>query len=179
MKLLISCIFFCLLACTELPPEQKSINETLNMHLNTGMFNRLFHKGEWVQMNTFRKQFRFVSVVYLQNECSPCYSKYIEWINFANGVENYRNYSVLFIIKGLDVEDFIAQVDQIEKVNHNQFIIMDPNFYFNDGNTNIPRWILDLSILMDSNNRIRYIGSPYSSELSKNRFLKIIANGKK
>lgn len=49
-----------------------------------------------INISDLRKNYKFISLVYLQNDCEPCYTKFIEWHNKMDSISYSDNYTVLF-----------------------------------------------------------------------------------
>src|SRR5690606_39652329 len=63
-----------------------------------------------LSFNELRQQYDYLSVVYLQNGCQPCYPKYIEWHESLDSMKVGDSYTVLFVIAGQNYSDFMAKV---------------------------------------------------------------------
>lgn len=74
------------------------------------------------------------------------------------------DYTVLFIIGGEEYSEFMKNVLDIEYVEDKFYTIMDSEFRFLENNKDIPRWIIDSSILIDSENKIKMVGAPWLNE---------------
>jgi hypothetical protein len=74
-----------------------------------------------------------------------------------------KNYTMLFIIQGYNYNSFIKEIKKICDVQDTYYIIMDPYFKFVNNNS-VPFEILDESILIDSENKIRMVGAPWANE---------------
>lgn len=162
------------LSCSLQSPESKSIQEALGKELKLNMFRNVLYNGDTISFETFQNKFKYKSIVYLLNDCSPCFTKYILWHNKMEKIEFDDNYSILFIISGKNSTDFLSEVELIEHVDSKYFIVMDPNFTYPDGNTEIPGWILEESVMLDENNKIKMIGQPFADSEVLKQFKKII-----
>ena len=129
-------------------------------------------------MDELKQQYDYLSVVYLQNGCRPCYPKFIEWQQMADSLHYPDNYSVLFVIQGNSYEGFMNEVLNIDYVEDRYYTIMDPEFKFLEANKDIPRWMLDASVLIDSENRIKMVGAPWLNEEMTELFNSIVYEGK-
>jgi hypothetical protein len=101
-------------------------------------------------INQLLQSYKYKSVIYLQNGCSPCYPKYIEWQQKMDSIDTPEDYTVLFVIKGNSYGEFMDNVLDIEYVDDQFYTIMDSESQFIDANSDIPRWIIDASVLIDS-----------------------------
>ncbi len=143
-------------SCSHPTTAEKDLREILNKPLHLEVFGTVRQGNTLLPFDDFRQQFDFLSVVYLQNGCQPCYPKFIEWINKIDSIGAPDNYSVLFVIQGNSYEDFMTEVFNIDLVEEHYYTIMDPEFEFMSLNNNIPRWIIDSSMLIDSENKIKW-----------------------
>jgi hypothetical protein len=66
-----------------------------NTQLNFEIFETVVNKGSGLSI-----LYEFLSVVYLQNGCNPCYPKFIEWHNRMDIIAPPTDYTVLFVIHG-------------------------------------------------------------------------------
>ena len=119
-----------------------------------------------------KQNHEYLSVVYIQNSCSPCYPKFIEWQNKMDSIDTPDNYTVLFVIKGDSYGEFMANVLDIEYVEDKYYTIMDPEGKFLANNKDIPRWIIESSILIGPENKIKMMGAPFATPEMTNLFHK-------
>lgn len=141
------------------------------------MFNTVLQNYSQINISDLRKNYKFISLVYLQNDCEPCYTKFIEWHNKMDSISYSDNYTVLFIIRGKSYEDFIDNIHKEKFIESKFYVAMDPNFRFLDQNADIPFWIIDNSVLIDQNNKIRMVGFPFTSDKMVKKF-KLICSEK-
>ena len=84
---------------------------------------------------------------------------------------------VLFIVHGVKFEDFLKSIaNSVKKydVPFNHFcVVMDPKQRFLKKNQAIDEWIINKSVLIDSENRIKLVGPPYASEHMRQLFYQI------
>jgi hypothetical protein len=158
-----SLLFILLLSCKRVTPVEQRINDSRNESIELGMFKSVNQGETNFLLSDIRKKYKFISLVYLKNDCAPCYDSFIEWHKKMEGSSQKFNYTIIFIIRGKSYEDFISEVHKIEPLQDKFYSIMDPNMLLLEGNKNIPEWIFDLSLLIDENNRIRVIGEPFRS----------------
>ena len=157
-------LFILLFSCT--PPNQteRDLRETINKNLHLEMFDRVRQGNTFLSLDELRQKYDYLSVVYLQNGCKPCYPKFIEWQHKMDSIGCPDNYSVLFVIGGESYEDFMTEVLNIEYVDDHYYTIMDTEFEFKSKNGGIPKWIIDASLLIDSENKIKMVGAPWINE---------------
>lgn len=169
------CLFVLFWSCSIQTAESKRIKNTMGKELKLEMFKTLFLKGDIVSYESFQKTYRYKYIVYLLDECSPCYEKYIQWHKEMKEIDVIDNFTILFIIKGKYVEDFIKQVELKGHVEEKYYIVMDPNYIYQNGNTEIPAWMLELPLLIDEDNKIKMVGSPFLNSKSLKRFRRIVS----
>ena len=158
------------------PPSQteKELRETINKPIHLEMFETLRHTNNLLSFNELRQQYDYLSVVYLQNGCQPCYPKFIEWQQMADSLNYPDNYSVLFVIQGNSYEGFMNEVLNIDYVEDRYYTNMDPEYEFLEANKDIPRWIIDASVLIDAENKIKMVGAPWLNEDMTQLFYEIV-----
>ena len=93
-----------------------------------------------------------------------------------DSIDSPDNYSVLFVIQGDSYETFLNEVLNISYVEDHFYTIMDPEFEFISQNGSIPRWIIDSSVLIDSENKIKMVGAPWVNEDMKNLFYETVSD---
>lgn len=174
-KILIILFIMIFASCTKQTPEEYRISETLGKDLNLRMFDTIRFQGDSLSLDEVIQRFKYISVVYLQNGCSPCYDKYVRWHKEMNKIAANEIYTILFIIRGKNVEEFLNEVDLRDFVDHKYFIVMDPNYYYPEGNKEvIPDWMFERSILIDNTYKIRMVGQPFESDKSRAFFKSLI-----
>lgn len=176
MRYFIFIILLATLSCSQQSPESNRIEKTIGKRLHLEMFQTIFFKGDTISYEKLQEEYKYKYIVYLLNECSPCYDKYIRWHKEMEQIKTPDNFTVLFIIKGKYIYDFLSNVNSIEYVEDKYYIAMDPNYIYPDGNKDIPEWLIEYPILIDNDNKIRMIGLPFSNTKSIKEFKKIIQN---
>ncbi len=107
-------------------------------------------------------------MVYLQQGCGMCYPKYIVWQEKMRSVNKFDIVTALFIIKGNSYNDFIVEAQKEGLEEDRFYTFMDPTDSFIDANEDIPGWIIESTFLIDEQNQIVLIGSPFSTpEMTK------------
>lgn len=164
-KFLIQAILvFLILSCNNKPNIKEDLKNNLSKVINIEMFNSdsVLHGNDVIPFTKFRNEHKYLSIIYLEDGCNPCYLKFIEW--HKNMMElATRNYAALFIINNFNYEEFISKVNEYEIIEDRSYIIFDQNQSFLLNNNEIPKWIVNSSILIDSNNQILMIGEPWST----------------
>lgn len=166
-------LFLILLACSVRTPEEKSRSAAIGKCINLTMFKNVLYKGDTIPFYDFKKTYKYTFLVYLQNNCQPCYDKYILWNNFIDTLTN-SECAVLFIVHGKNSEEFFEEVRLENPISANFYLVMDPNYVFIERNIGIPKWLIENSLLINEKNEIRYIGTPFcKGQITKN-FKKVI-----
>jgi hypothetical protein len=74
-----------------------------------------------------------------------------------------NNYTVLFVINARDYTSFTRNTDLHGEIQETYYYFMDPRNEFFRYNSDISRPVLDRSLLIYSNNRIKMVGEPFSN----------------
>jgi hypothetical protein len=163
-------IFLALLqsfSCTQLTPEEKMLKETLGKTIHTEMFTTVQEGDKFLPFDEFRNRYSFVSVVYLEDGCRPCYPKYIEWQSRMDSLQLNDNFTVLFIIQGISYDRFMRNLleahPEYNPAKDRFHIIMAPDHQFISMNMEVPRQFIDRSVLIDKDNKIRLVGYPFAT----------------
>jgi hypothetical protein len=70
----------------------------------------------------------------------------------------------------------MSKVDEIDQIEKKYYILLDPDYKFIGKNLDIPKWMIDGSLLIDSENRIKMEGKPWINESMTDLFNKICDN---
>ncbi|WP_321347847.1 hypothetical protein [uncultured Draconibacterium sp.] len=167
-------LFILFNSCKTEPPEKQIIRDTIGKQVNLDMFRYVIHNSDTIPMDSILDTYQYISVVYLLDDCSPCYDKYINWQKEMIAYSEKEQYTILFVVAGRYAHRFIDKVDSIESVEHNFYISMDPNYYYPDGNDEVPDWLLEKSILIDSDGIVMMAGPPFYNEAMQQKMLSII-----
>ncbi len=160
-------------SCTRLSPVEEDLRDTLDQTLHLEIFETVQQGNNLISFQEFRQQFKYISVVYLQNSCQPCYPKFIEWHHKMDSISTPDDYTVLFIIRGENFGDFMAKVLDLEFIESPYHVIMDNDYKYLDNNKDIPKWIIDSSLLIDAGNKIKLIGAPYTTPQMTDLFYEV------
>ena len=117
-QLFIILLFGIFTACNNLSPKEKELKNILNKPLELELVETVQQGNMVMPFEEFRQQHSHLSVVYLQNSCSPCYPKFIHWQNKMDSIDTPDNYTVLFVIGGEHYGDFMKTGGKIE--NHHK-----------------------------------------------------------
>jgi len=88
----------------------KELRKALKERVNFGELDTIYHKGGQLTMQQLRVEYEFLSVVYLEDGCQPCYPQFIEWHESLDSMKVGDSYTVLFVIAGQNYSDFMAKV---------------------------------------------------------------------
>lgn len=163
------------LYCTRVTPTEEELRQTLNKKLMINLFKTVHYEDTVISFVNFKQRYKFLSVVFLKDYCSPCYPKFIDWQTEMDSMITPNNYTILFVIQGNSYSNFMTNVLNIKYVEDKFYTIMDPEGQFLEANKEIPRWIIDSSILIDSENKIKMVGAPFATPEMTDLFHEICA----
>lgn len=107
------CILFLILfqmSCSNLSPAEQELRKTIDKHLCYDLLETVRQGNTFLTLADLKQQYDYLSVVYLQNGCQPCYPKFIEWHESLDSMKVGDSYTVLFVIAGQNYSDFMAKV---------------------------------------------------------------------
>jgi hypothetical protein len=73
------------------------------------------------------------------------------------------DYTILFVINARDYSSFTRNINLHEAIEEKYYYFIDPRNEFFRNNSGISRPILDRSLLIDSNNRIKMVIEPFAN----------------
>jgi hypothetical protein len=149
--------------CNQSQVGNYELHKILDMFVNVEMIDTVRQGEEAVSWANFRAKYQNISVVYLQDGCAPCYPKYIEWHKRMQQIETANDYTVLFVINARDYTSFTRNTDLHGEIKEKFFYFIDPRNEFIRSNSRISRSILDRSLLIDIDNRIKMVGEPFAN----------------
>lgn len=165
------------ISCSQPSQTEQELREVLNTTLNIEMFESVQHRDSLISMQQLREKHSHLSVVYLRDGCQPCYPKFVEWHQKMDDLEQDSGHTVLFIIQTNEYDRFISKVRLLGgEIDEKYFIIIDPDHQFVINNSEIPDWIINSSMLIDSENKIKMVGSPWINEDMKRLFYETVKN---
>ena len=176
MKISLNCLTIIILLVNCSRTEDDTITtmmeRNINRKLHLDMIDSVEIRTNKISLNDFQAMYKFLSIVYLQDGCGPCYPKYIDWHLKMNDLPTNTDYTVLFIINANKYSVFKEDSHKIGLVKDKYYYFvedkyyhfMDPTNSFIRKNTHIPKSIIELSLLIDYKNRIKLIGAPYATE---------------
>jgi len=157
-----------IMACKEVSPRKKELKENIGKTINLNTFRTVQQANKTLYFEEFRKNHKYISIVFLQNNCNPCYPKFIQWQQKMDIINTSDDYTVLFIILGKSYSEFMAKVLDIKFIEDKFYTVMDPEGEFLENNKDIPQWIIDSSVLIDEENKIKMVGEPFATpEMTK------------
>jgi hypothetical protein len=168
-------IVFLLLSCESPSQKERELQNVLKKTLKFEKLTNVQKDSTLLSLEELKQNHGYLSLVYLQNSCSPCYQKYIEWQQKMDSIDTPDDYTVLFVIKGDSYGEFMTSVLDIEYVDDQFYTIMDPDGQFLEANKDIPRWIINASVLIDSENKIKMVGAPFATPEMTELFHEICA----
>jgi hypothetical protein len=166
-------VLFFTLSCSQRSSTEKELQNILNKTLRINIFKTVQQKNDLISYDEFRQKYKYISVVFLQNGCKPCYPKFIEWQNKMDSIVKPDNYTVLFVIRGYNYGMFMSNILDVKYIEDQFYTIMDPDSKYINNNNEIPKWIIDCSILIDSENKIKMVGAPFATPEMTKLFHKI------
>jgi hypothetical protein len=84
----------------------KEISKTLNNQIAFEFFDSISYGKGSLSFSDFRRQYEFISVVFLQEGCAPCYPKFVEWHRKMKSITQPDNYTTLFVINARSYQHF-------------------------------------------------------------------------
>ncbi|ASB47950.1 hypothetical protein [Alkalitalea saponilacus] len=166
-----------LVSCSQSSQTEKELREVLNSQLNIDIFKTIQHRDSLISMQQLREKYNHLSVVYLQDGCSPCYPKFVEWHQKMEEMDEIPGHTVLFVIQTLGYDSFIRKVRRLgEEIDEKYYIIIDPDHQFFINNNQIPDWIMNSSMLIDKESKIKMVGAPWINEDMKTLFYNTVIN---
>jgi hypothetical protein len=97
-------------SCSQPTQTEKDLRATINKEVSLEIFDLVRRGNTFLTLDELKQQYDYLSVVYLQNGCRPCYPKFIEWHESLDSMKVGDSYTVLFVIAGQNYSDFMAKV---------------------------------------------------------------------
>lgn len=178
--------FSLLSSCIFLSSKEIELRNSLGTKLKTEMLDTIYIGDSVISFKNLLQQYDFISIVYLEDGCNPCFPKFLDWQMKIEANYTPSNYTVLFIILGSNYNSFMNNMRNfafeqfnIKTMNYSFYVAMDAKHLFIQENLNIPRWIFDSSLLIDQKGRIIMVGSPWANPKMTNLFYEICGTYKK
>jgi len=157
-------IFWITSSCNHTPDSSQELSKVLGQALNISMIDSIRQGKASISWTDFRSKYRNISVVYLQDACTPCYPKFIEWHKRMKLIETAEDYTVLFVLNASAYANFTRNSYLYEEIEETYYHFIDPLNAFVFCNPQIARSFLDRSLLIDRRNRIKMVGEPFTNE---------------
>jgi len=161
------------IACIRNIQEKKEIREYLDKTIRLDLFTSINSPEKFKSYKEFRDKYKYVSVVFLRKGCRPCDLKIVDWQKNEEKIRDIHNYTVLFIVQGYTI-------DEIKRMKSNNFFdfnfVIDIHYRYLIYNKDIPYWILNNSVLIDANNKIKLVGDPFTTPTKLKQFQSIVKN---
>lgn len=155
-------IFVILVGCKELPPIVQLFKEHLNKEVNLKGYDNVHCLDKTYSYTQFRKQYPYIIVNYVDEECSTCKFKLKQWYKNSDKLLQIDGLGYVFIFRGKNYQNFIKYTIG-KNSDYPFFFLSSEEFTYIINNPRIDRQIIDAGFLLDSNNRIQIIGSPLDS----------------
>lgn len=169
---------FFVLSCVSPSQTEKELQAVLNTTIQFGKLDTIQDMRSLLTLQQLLDNYEYKSIVYLQDGCEPCYPKFIKWHQKMDSLVFGENYTILFVIQGNGYSDFMSKVLDLGYVDDRYYTILDSKYEFLNKNSSIPRWIIDSSVLIDSENKIKMVGAPWVNEDMTKLFYEIVSKGK-
>ena len=164
MKIFIlTLMIFALFSCNMSTNWEKQIKANLNKEISVKTVDIIINKNKEITFDDFRAKYKYIYFVYLKEGCMPCYPKYIEWQGKMDSINIFNDVTVLFVIKGNSYNTFLEEAMKMGLKEDKFYTFMDSDDSFINANKSIPGWIIENTFLIDEQNRIVLIGSPFST----------------
>lgn len=152
-----------LFSCNRSTSWKKQIKANLNKEINLITVDNIMNKNKEITYDDFRNKYNYIYVVNLKEGCMPCYPKYVEWQEKMDSINIFNDVTVLFVIKGNSYDTFIEEAKKEGLKEDKFYTFMDPDNSFINANEDIPGWIIESAFLINEQNQIVLIGSPFST----------------
>jgi hypothetical protein len=167
-----------LLCCTNRNKTEPELRAHINREIDIAPLTLAHYDGAQIQFSEIRSEYTYLTIVPFDEDCISCYLKFLEWHEKIASLNYGENYTVVFVIQGNSYSEFMTKVLDIEYVDDKFHTIMDPEGKFLEANKDIPRWIIESSVLIDSENKIKMVGAPWINEDMTKLFYEIVSKGK-
>lgn len=176
IKGFLMCYLLAMGSCVQMPPEEREIYDLNGKKVNLEMFEKVHYKKTEIKLDEIFRKHEFLSLVYLEDGCAPCYPIYVDWHMKLDSMGVMGHYSVLFIIEGSpysNFNSFLEKARQVGEFEDKFYTVIDPEYRFLTGNSGIPEHLVKRSITIDKKGKIKLVGVPFASPQMAELFLKI------
>ena len=162
---LIAAILFLYISagCDRTLKSSRELLKVLDKSLNVEMIDTVSQGEVSLSWNDFRNRYQNISIVYLQDGCAPCYPKFIEWHKRMDQIATADDYTVLFVINARDYTSFSRKINLHEAIEEKYYYFIDPRNMFFRANSGISRSVLDRSLMINSDNRVKMVIEPFAN----------------
>ena len=70
-----TCLAILLFSCSQPSQTEKDLRETINKEVSLEIFDLVRRENTFLTLEDLKQRYDYLSVVYLQNGCQPCYPK--------------------------------------------------------------------------------------------------------
>jgi hypothetical protein len=163
--------------CSRLSEREKNIKIALYSTIRIdNISNVVYTENDSMSYDLMRQKYEYISQVFLQDGCGPCHPNFIRWHTEMQKLDCPENYTLLFIIKGNSYYDFMANIYDIQPIEGQYHVMMDKQGRYIENNQHIPRWVIERSVLIDAENKVKLVGEPFAT-LDMTRLFYSIVNG--
>lgn len=156
-------IILLITSCGTVASERKMVGKTLKKRLDLSTISEVIHSDSTVSFSVLRERYKYLSVVYFRDGCSPCYPKFIDWHRRIDSIQKSDDYTVLFVINTTHYDIFRRQLSRYGEVDDKYYYYVDPKNSFLSANRSIPRVLIDRSLLIDRSNHIKMVIEPFAN----------------
>ncbi len=170
------CIIFCI-GCKPKSNIENKLSKIINKKINLNCFsdNLIRHPhGKLMSFTEFREFYDFITIIYLSNDCRPCYIDFIEWQNKIDSISQTDNHTLLFVVKENNYEIFMEKVLEYGFLEDKYYTTFDTTDFFLLKNNYLPYWAFNSGILIDKENKIKMVGKPWVNDDMLKLFYKTI-----
>lgn len=167
-------------SCSRLSPAEKELQSALQSTINLDNVSNVVYTGnDSTTFDHLRQKYAFISLVFLQDGCGPCYPNFIRWHTEMQKLNCPENHILLFIINGHNYNDFMANIYDIQPIEGKYYVVMDPKGKYLENNLHIPRWVIERSVLIDAENKVKLVGEPFATPDMTRLFYSIVNDDNK
>jgi len=164
-----------ILSCSQLSISEIEMRDAHNKTIEINeISNVVYSISDSLFINEVRLNFDYISIVYLRYGCAPCLSNFVRWISEMDKFGKQRNHTLLFIIRGQSYKEFMTDVEGLAIGDYQFHVMIDDRGLFCAKNKHVPQWILERSVLIDAENRVKLVGEPFATPEMTRLFYSIV-----
>ncbi len=125
---------------------------------------RNFSTGEAMTYGELTARYDYLSLVYVDNDCSACRVALVEWtdkVDTVNQLASTGKYAVLFIYRGDDAGKYLK--NYLDEASYFPYYVLTYHDLTFLRRNDIALQVLNSSVLMDKHSVIRLVGEPFAS----------------